>query len=186
MSHPVEVVFNRSHSRYGPGERAGFSPEYAHELLSKGIARKAPDREPEEVRVAKAQEQDKPQRVDVVFLRKHRMYQPGEVAGFSAANAEILVESQIAAYRERAETSAVDEDNGGQSQEGSPPPWGDTKPSKGDFVAHYKTSMTKEEILHRANEDMGLGLDEQLTKAQLLSEVYDHAFGDSNGAASAE
>jgi hypothetical protein len=184
MSEKVDVVFTRPHAMYGAGERAGFAAVYANDLMSRGIARKAPDREPEHVRVAKAKakERTQPAKVEVVFLQRHRMYQPGEVAGFGYEYATGLVDGKIAAYKDVKEADVhADVDAGGDDKipDGGPPPppWGDDQPSKGQFVAFYKGTLRKDAISAKADE-LGLDLDESMTKAEMLGEIYDMQIGD--------
>lgn len=183
MSERVDVVFTRPHAMYGAGERAGFAAAYANDLMSRGIARKAQDREPEHVRVAKAKAKEKtqPARVEVVFLQRHRMYQPGEVAGFGYEYATGLVDSKIAAYKDVKEADAHVDDSGGDGKipDGGPPPppWGDDVPSKEQFVAFYKGTLRKDAICAKADE-LGLDLDELMTKAEMLGKIYDTQIGD--------
>lgn len=52
-------------------------------------------------------------------------------------------------------------------------PWGDKQPTLEQFVEHYNDNMLKDEIVERANEHIGLDLNESDTKKELLAAVFE-------------
>jgi len=57
-------------------------------------------------------------------------------------------------------------------------PWGDQKPTIEEYVEHHKSTQSKDEILHLANVELELGLDDGLTKGDLLVAIHGRLYSE--------